>query len=362
MCVGVVDQYTSIARNAAGAKNTSAKRTSAPARELRTDGAAIPKKNPGRAAKKLSSLVGAGTPKKWVPLAPSYMREKMDTKFDPFRLDQERAYLPKHNLCNNSTITRPPHETYNVAALFSTGDREKCLLGNDGLQHTEAHGKGTWTMKVNLRCTTTKELLVFLGRRGKEDTYPDGVIECRVLYDGEWGVAKRTSSIMSIAEPFPKDRLDLGNAPGVGVVIKRIPNGYGRFSVRERHGDTDHNEKGGYDESMHVERDDQLFHTGEDGACYRWKVLAEGIWNQGVLVDPDETVGIMSGFPHYGKYADFRTLVIAWALLRLWRIRIGPEYCEVQRWRGTVGDDGILLCDGDSVDGGEAGVCGHVGI
>jgi hypothetical protein len=68
---------------------------------------------------------------------------------------------------------------------------------------------------------------------------------------------------------------------------------------------------------MHVERDDQLFHTGEDGACYRWKVLAEGIWNQGVLVGPDKTVGIMSGFPHYGKYADFRTLVIAWALLRL---------------------------------------------
>ena len=65
----------------------------------------------------------------------------------------------------------------------------------------------------------------------------------------------------------------------------------------------------------------------------------------------------MSGFPHYGKYADFRTLVIAWALLRLWRIRIGPEHCEVERWRGTVGDDGILLCDGESVDGGQAGEC-----
>jgi len=350
MCVGVVDQFSSIVRNVTGAQNSTAKRNAA--RLPMKDSAATTKKNPGRAAKiqsSQSSHVGAGTPKKWVPLAPSYMKEAIPCQgnihrdFDPYRLDTTRSFQPKQNLCHISCW--PPYETYQVTAWFAKGPEGECLQGEDGLQHPEAHGKGTWEMKVNPRGTTTKELLVFLGRYGVDDDLPDDVVDCHVLYDGEWGAAKATSSLLSLAKTCLGDdaqRPKPKSAPG--TVIRRIPNGYGRFSVREIHGDTYVRSQEEIDESPPNQEvmEDQLYDTGKDGKRYRWKVLAEGIWNQGVLVGPEATVGIMSGFPHYGKYADFRALVIAWALLRKWRIRIGQEGIKVQRWRGSVGADGQL--------------------
>ena len=145
-----------------------------------------------------------------------------------------------------------------------------------------AHGKATWSMTVNLRDTTTQESLGFIsgGYIPRAQT-----LTCTVYYDGYWAEATSKACVPSKfrqhTKPFPKERSRDHDTDGSWLTPlfdknkNLVPHGYGRFSIRE----------------------EQSSSVGQsyNPKVYAWKVLAEGDWWQGVMNNPNETVGIMSG-------------------------------------------------------------------
>ena len=291
-----------------------------------------------------------------VRLRPSFvMNSPMNAEFDPFCLDYARSLSPGANLTGKNV----PTLTYKCTARFTDG-------GN------VAHGKATWSMTVNLQDTTTQECLGFISGSICENSFPgqrhNDTITCMVYYDGYWAEAKSkacvTTKFRQHTNPFPKERSRDRDTDGSWLTPlfdknkNLVPNGHGRFSIRE----------------------EQSSSVGQsyNPKVYAWKVLAEGDWWQGVLNNPNETVGIMSGCTHGGRYADFKALVTMWASMRMWRVSLAcglhaaqhngglhvAPMCAVERWEGHMGDDGFLKPyeEGDTAHDDTTGWVSHAHI